>query len=42
MSENKLNIAQEAYQFVKDNLNPTEYNLKELKRLFPERIRSTF
>lgn len=41
LSENKLKTAQEDYKFFKDNWEPSDYNLKELQSLFPERIRST-
>ena len=41
LTDNKLKIAQEDYQYFKDNWDPSDYNLRELQSYFPERVRST-
>jgi len=41
LSENKLNIAKEDYQYFVKEWKPDSYYIDELKGLFPERIRNT-
>ena len=41
LTDNKLKIAQEDYQYFVQQWRPDEYYINELKGLFPERVRST-